>query len=180
MLWLNLFNIYIKFIKLALIWVQSHRFSSIRFEMTLNFRWTVQLLWWCKNCKNAFFKMNVFWNSYLRGAKKMKERNQSELDKIVFPELYNPFFRFNLSFFIAELHRFLWSLLAGYTLYCLILKATASSYRVIFLNNWVQKGVPFILIHSWGHYRVYPAKSDQRKRCNSAMENDKLNLKKVM
>ena len=47
----------------------------------------------------------------------MKERNQSELDKIVFPELYNPFFRFNLSFFIAELHRFLWSLLAGYTLY---------------------------------------------------------------
>ena len=117
MLWLNLFNIYIKFIKLALIWVQSHRFSSIRFEMTLNFRWKVQLLWWCKNCKNAFFKMNVFWNSYLRGAKKMKERNQSELDKIVFPELYNPFFRFNLSFFIAELHRFLWSLLAGYTLY---------------------------------------------------------------
>ena len=121
MLWLNLFNIYIKFIKLALIWVQSHRFSSIRFEMTLNFRWKVQLLWWCKNCKNAFFKMNVFWNSYLRGAKKMKERNQSELDKIVFPELYNPFFRFNVSFFIAELHRFLWSLLAGYTLYSLFL-----------------------------------------------------------
>ena len=109
-------NIFIKFVQLALIWVQPHRFSSIRFEMTLNFRWKVQLLWWCKNCKNAFFKMNVFWNSYLRGAKKMKERNQSELDKIVFPELYNPFFRFNLSFFIAELHRFLWSLLAGYTL----------------------------------------------------------------
>ena len=109
-------NIDIEFIKLALIWVQSHRFSSICLEMMLNFRWKVQLLWWCKNCKNAFFKMNVFWNSYLRGAKKMKERNQSELDKIVFPELYNPFFRFNLSFFIAELHRFLWSLLAGYTL----------------------------------------------------------------
>ena len=28
------------------------------------------------------------------------------------------------------------------------------SFFVIFLNNWVQKGVPFILIHSWGHYKM--------------------------
>ena len=28
------------------------------------------------------------------------------------------------------------------------------SFFVIFLNNWVQKGVLFILIHSWGHYKM--------------------------
>ena len=37
--------------------------------------------------------MNVFWNSYFRGAKKMEERNQSEQNKIVFTELYNIFFQ---------------------------------------------------------------------------------------
>ena len=28
------------------------------------------------------------------------------------------------------------------------------SFFVIFLNNWVQKGVLFISIHSWGHYKM--------------------------
>ena len=28
------------------------------------------------------------------------------------------------------------------------------SFLVIFKNNWTQKGVPFILIHSWGHYKM--------------------------
>ena len=109
-------NIDIEFIKLALIWVQSHRFSSICFEMTLNFRWKVQLFHAAKIAKMHFFKMNVFWNSYLRGAKKIKERNQSEQDKIVFTELWKKIFRFNLSFANAELHCFLCSLLAGNTL----------------------------------------------------------------
>ena len=48
---------------------------------------------------------------------KIQGGNKSEQDKIVFTELYNIFFRFNLSFSIAELHRFLWSLFAGNTLY---------------------------------------------------------------
>ena len=67
--------------------------------------------------KCIFFKINVFRNAFQREAKKIEGCNQSEQDKIVFTELYNTFFRFNLSFSNAELHRFLWSLLAGYTLY---------------------------------------------------------------
>ena len=70
----------------------------------------------------------------------MKERNQSELDKIVFPELYNPFFRFNLSFFIAELHRFLWSLLAGYTLYK-ELKEVAPKFKI---SDFYKKKMPYL------------------------------------
>ena len=67
--------------------------------------------------KCIFFKINVFRNAFQREAKKIEGCNQSEQDKIVFTELYNTFFRFNLSFSNAELHRFLWSLLAGNTLY---------------------------------------------------------------
>ena len=47
------------------------------------------------------------------GQKREEVGNKSEQDKIGFTELYITFFRFNLSFSIAELHRFLWSLFAG-------------------------------------------------------------------
>ena len=72
--------------------------------------------------KCIFFKINVFRNAFQREAKKIEGCNQSEQDKIVFTELYNTFFRFNLSFSNAELHRFLWSLLAGNTLYATSIK----------------------------------------------------------